>query len=82
MTRNFKSIIEIAQANGCAVTKKQAVAELGGYYHCNADFHIGNSLSAMVKQGILERVKRGEFQLLQKPTKKAAPIAANQIQLF
>lgn len=82
MTRNQKTIIEIAQKNGGFVTKKQAVEELDCHYFHNGAFHIGNSLSAMVKSGILERVKRGEFKLLQSPISKAQPIDKNQIPLF
>jgi hypothetical protein len=81
MTRNQKAIIEFARQND-GITKKQAVELLDKYYYSNGAFHIGNSLSAMVNSGILQRVKRGEFKLLQVPISKPVIINENQLTFF
>lgn len=82
MTRNQTTIIDFAKENQGSITKKQAVKLLDKFYYSNGAFHIGNSLSAMVKLGILERVKRGEFKLLQEPISKPIKVSENQLNIF
>jgi hypothetical protein len=79
MTRNQTIITDFARQNDGNISKKQAVELLDRYYYSNGAFYIGNSLSKMVKSGILERLKRGHFKLLQVPISK--PIIANEKQL-
>ena len=82
MTRNQKVVTNFAKDNGGFITKKQAVELLDKHYYCNGAFHIGESLSKMVKSSILERVKRDEFKLLQLPVSKPVLIIQNQLTFF
>lgn len=82
MTRSQKIVTDFAKDNGGFITKKQAVELLEKHYYCNGAFHIGESLSKMVKSGILERIKRGEFKLLQLTTSKPIAIVENQLTFF
>ncbi len=64
------------------ITKKQAVELLRHCYYSNAAFYVGNSLSRMVKSGILERVKPGHYRLLQVPMSLPDVVDRNQLSLF
>jgi predicted transcriptional regulator of viral defense system len=81
---NRKAIIELAKENNNTITKKQVVEKLGHTYHYNGDKHLGAILSTMVKNGILERVKKGIFNLVQSPinTKKQKPLDKDQVTMF
>lgn len=81
MTPIQRSIITWARSLGGYFTKREAVAQYGHRYYCNADFHVGNLLSTMVKRGILVREKPGHYRI----GKKIQPpptIPANQTDLF
>lgn len=82
MTRNQIKIIELAKKNEGIVTTKQAIDALADQYFCNADRHVGETLSRMVKSGILERHKRGVYRLLQVPVGRSQPVVENQTSLF
>ena len=82
MTRNQEQLIELARNNNNEFTSKQAINLLEKYYYANAGFHIGNSISKMVKSGILERTKKGRFKLLIAPIHKHIPVQTNQLKLF
>jgi predicted transcriptional regulator of viral defense system len=73
MTPNQRAIINIAKANEGIVTTKAAIDALGHQYYYNAPLHVGESLSRMVKSGILKRVKRGSYLLLQATSKPVIP---------
>lgn len=45
------------------ITLAEAVQLIGGNLYCNAEKHVGVTLSNMVKRGMLKRVKRGVFCL-------------------
>jgi predicted transcriptional regulator of viral defense system len=80
--KNRNSIIALAKENGGIVTKKQVVEKLDHTYFCNGDDYLGAILSAMVKVGILKRVKNGVFELLKSPIKTEKKIHENQSKLF
>lgn len=46
-----------------SITLAEAVELIGGNIYANKNFHVGNVLSAMVKAGLIKRVKRGTFSL-------------------
>lgn len=52
------------------ITLAEAVQLIGGNLYCNAEKHVGVTLSNMVKRGMLKRVKRGVFCL---PNDQAQP---------
>jgi hypothetical protein len=60
--------------------KKEIVEEFDNYY-CNGSKHIGDILTRMVNNGLLERPKKGVYQLRVKPlsTVESDP---NQLSLF
>jgi len=45
------------------ITLADAVGLIGGNLYCNAEKHVGVTLSGMVKRGMIERVKPGVFRL-------------------
>ena len=60
-TKQFE-IVEAIKKHG-HITKKEAVEIVGKNIYCNADFHVGNILSNMVKKGMIKRLKPGIFTL-------------------
>lgn len=57
------------------ITLAEAVQLIGGNLYCNAEKHVGVTLSNMVKRGMLKRVKRGVFCL---PNSKTHPLAESE----
>ena len=55
---------------GFEVTKQTVVDAYGGAYYHNGQKYIGEILSRMVKQGLIERVKPGVFRLPDTPMEK------------
>lgn len=55
------NILQLLHENG-TMKKSEIVAKCGFYYHCNDAFHIGNILGRMVKNGTIERVKKGVYR--------------------
>ncbi|MDV7393399.1 hypothetical protein RZS08_18645 [Arthrospira platensis SPKY1] len=49
------------------ITLADAVKLIGGNLYCNAEKHVGVTLSGMVKRGMIERVKPGVFRLPNSP---------------
>ena len=45
------------------ITLADAVKLIGGNLYCNAEKHVGVTLSGMVKRGMIERIKPGVFRL-------------------
>lgn len=45
------------------ITLAEAVQLIGGNLYCNAEKHVGVTLSNMVKRGMIQRVKPGVFCL-------------------
>lgn len=63
MREKQKIIILKAHANGGQITKREAVDLLQGFYYCNAEKYVGETLSRMVKGRIMVRLKKGLYQL-------------------
>lgn len=63
MTPKQKQIFDFATKNENQITKKQAVALIGGHYYYNAPKHVGDILSRMVKSQLLKRIKNGIFEI-------------------
>lgn len=57
-----KAVLRYLQDNE-TITLAQAVTLIGGTVYANANFHVGNTMGAMVKRGLIKRVKRGVFAL-------------------
>lgn len=51
-------------------TKKEAVKLIGGYYFYNAEKHVGDVLTRMVRSRLIERIKPGLYstKITQPPT--------------
>lgn len=79
MTPNQKILFEHTKSNS-QMTKVEAVELIGKSYYCNADKHVGDVLSRMVKSGLLKRIKPGLFELGDRTNKTAIP--QNQLDLF
>ena len=79
MTYNQFMLMEYARTHK-VITKKEAVQLIGGKYFCNADKHVGDVLSRMVKSGLLKRIKNGVFELGDGIKKNTVP--QNQLNLF
>lgn len=62
ITRKRKAILDFLRGNA-EMTLEQAVEMIGGDIYHNSNFHVGNLLNAMVKVGMIQRVKRGVFRL-------------------
>jgi predicted transcriptional regulator of viral defense system len=78
-----KAIIDRAILQGGVISKMQAVETIGKTYYCNADKHVGDILTRMVKAGVLERVQWGVYKVIQaNPKKGVKPIDQNQAALF
>lgn len=58
-----ETLFQLARSQNGELTKKQAVEAIGGRYYCNADHHVGEVLSKMVKAGLFERIKPGHFKV-------------------
>lgn len=67
MSRNQKQIMYYAKKNGGGITLDEAVRLIGGKLYQNASKHVGQTLSRMVAQGMLERVNPGVFKVVSKP---------------
>lgn len=82
MTQTQKSILQLAQRQGGNLTKQDAVNLIGGKYYCNAEKHVGDVLSRMVNEGMLQRIKPGQFVLGTGKAGKAIVVPENQTLLF
>jgi hypothetical protein len=83
LSNKRKLIIEFCLANSNEITKGQAFSVIGHTYYYNGDKHTGDVLSRMVKAGILERVKKGNYKLCRrKAGETGAIIPENQKSLF
>lgn len=59
-----REILRVFAGNRELVLTKKKIIELGGIgYYCNTDKHTGETLSRMVKSGLLIRVKKGSYKL-------------------
>lgn len=75
---------------GIEITKQTIVKNCGLRYYHNAEKYIGEILSRMVAQGLIDRVRPGVFVLPEKSKAKTAkanntkpvPINDNQMDLF
>ena len=79
MTDKQKVLFEWCQSN-TQINKRKAVELIGHNYYCNADKHVGDVLSRMVKSGLLKRIKPGAFALGDRTKKEVVP--ENQLNLF
>lgn len=78
LTEKQSAILSYLKVNS-AISKQEAVRIIGKSYYCNADKHVGDVLSRMVKSGLLIREKRGQY----KPGKLKQPIEIkNQLSLL
>jgi predicted transcriptional regulator of viral defense system len=82
MSNKQKEILKLFSPRGLVVSKKDIVTVYGSSYYCNAEKYIGEILSRMVKNGMLERVKPGFFKLGPGPEKKKVVEDKNQMTLF
>lgn len=58
-----QSVILAALRDKPQITLSEAVKLIGGNLYCNAEKHVGVTLSNMVKRGMIQRVKPGVFCL-------------------
>lgn len=79
MTDKQQMVFDYVRSNG-QITKQKAVELIGKIYYCNADKHVGDVLSRMVKAGLLKRIEPGLFELGDRTNKTAVP--ENQLDLF
>lgn len=79
MTDKQQILFDYAKSNR-QITKQKAVELIGKIYYCNADKHVGDVLSRMVKAGLLKRIKPGLFELGDRTNKTAVP--GNQLNLI
>lgn len=63
MTHNQKEIFDFIRSKGGEAVFSDIVAEFGSNYFLHAEKYVGQSLSRMVKAGILVRVKKGVYAL-------------------
>jgi len=64
MSGNQKQIMHYASQHGDGITLDETVRLIGGKLYQNAAKHVGQTLSRMVAQGMLERVKPGVFRVV------------------
>lgn len=69
----------INESESKQITKKEAMQLIDDHY-CNGEKHVGETLSRMVKSGLLVRVKKGVFKT--GPGKGFMNININQKDLF
>lgn len=58
-----KTLLDFASKNENRITKKQAVDLIGKDYFLNAPKYVGDILSRMVKNKLLNRIKNGSFEI-------------------
>ncbi len=74
-----KVLTFINESEDNQITLKQAMGIIDTHY-CNGEKHVGNTLSRMVKSGLLERVKPGVF--IAGKGMKEIKSSSNQTNLF
>ena len=84
LTPQQSQILKDAQERGGTITKKEIVEMYEHLYFCNAEKHLGDILSRMVKSGLLIREKPGVFKAGKGKKKKPATIIEikSQTKLF
>jgi hypothetical protein len=63
MSKYQKQIINYALANNGRISKVEAVNLIGGNYFHNAEKYTGEVLTRMIKAKVLNRVRRGMYEL-------------------
>lgn len=85
LTEKQKIIVEYIRNGRGEITKKEAVQLIGNQYH-NREKYVGETLSRMVKKGILCRVKLGTYKLKTYPSGitpgNSYQVSERQISLF
>lgn len=83
LSKKQRTILDFALKNESKITKIQAVDLIGSCYYHNAQKHVGDVLSRMVKSKLLKRVKNGLFEINtdRKQTVKGI-IIPNQLELL
>ena len=81
LTEKQKTILEFAWKNDNKVTKSDAMKLINTHFY-NGDKHVGESLSRMVRAGLLVRVKPGYFEIGKGTRIKPTTIIDNQPNLF
>lgn len=81
LTEKQKKVIDFCRSNGNKITKQEAMNLINDHY-CNGDKHVGETLSRMVKAGLLNRIKPGHFELGKGTRSKPITIIENQSSLF
>ena len=61
--KQSKIIAAMNAASNAQITLDEAVGLIGGNLYCNANQHVGQTLSRMVKRGLIVRVRPGVFRL-------------------
>ncbi|WP_262246985.1 type IV toxin-antitoxin system AbiEi family antitoxin domain-containing protein [Parapedobacter soli] len=85
-THKQRLIVDYIREHGTITVEQcQSVPGVNTYY-CNGAKHCGNLLRTMHKSGLLERLKKGTYQIPTagrlRPTTKARPFDAKQQSLF
>ena len=63
LTDHQRAILKFIGEPGREVKKSEIVDEFSYWHYCNSSKHIGDTLSRMVKTGLLDRVKVGTYRL-------------------
>lgn len=63
MTDNQRKIFDFIRAKGGTAVLSDIVAEFGANYFLHPEKYVGDSLSRMVKAGLLIRVKKGVYAI-------------------
>ena len=78
-----KDILKAFKESTEILRKKEIIERSGAWYYANADKHVGDILSRMVKNGSLTRVSVGKYRLGSgKAHAKAVSVDPDQNSLF
>lgn len=81
--RKQRLIMNEARLKGGFITKQEAMCIYGvNTYYCNAQKHVGEILTRMVNNGMLERLKPGHFKISEKRMIKSPTPDPSQKELF
>jgi predicted transcriptional regulator of viral defense system len=79
-TDNFTVILQFASQNEGKITTAQANELLADRYYCNGAHYVSESLTRMVRNGTLNRVSRGHYEINPGFKKRRTQIESEQQQ--